>query len=275
MYQIIPTTSDGTLLSIAKSKPAAAYAKAIEQIVADILAELGSETVRSIVLRGSVACHTDLPGISDLDMVVFLHQDTPECESRLAALAAKETILWKSLFSLVDLSCAPYDLLLRRIDMHRLYLNLRLTGITIWGEDLISDLPEPVCNRALASRIARQTWLESLQTYEMIRNRQTVSYMGETRGCDFLCVWFLRSFCRGLIVPVMLRRPVFSLNVQTCAGLFAEEYPADSALAQQCRTFECTPLTQWNRLQELTEQCLNLYHRLCLECDLAEAINEE
>lgn len=273
MYKTIPISSEGILLPIAKEKPAAAYQNAISTIITDILEELGADKVRSIVLRGSIACHLDIPGISDLDLVIFLHQYSDRACTLLEELAAKETEHWRDLVSLVDLSCERFDLLTTDIFHNRLYLNLKLTGITLWGEDLISLLPEISHNRVLAERIARQTWLESLQTYELISGKQTVSFMGESRGCDFLCVWFMRSFCRGLISLVMLKRQVFSLHVQSCALLFEEQYPMHASLAKRCRELECAPTKDWEYLREVTTEALNVYHALCEELSMEDAVH--
>lgn len=272
MNKTIPISDGGLLLSIAKEKPAEAYQAPLKAIVADILETLGPKNVRSIVLRGSVACHTDLPGISDLDLVIFLRDHSGEACAQLEALAARETERWRALVPLVDLSCERFDRLTTDIFYNRLYLNLKLTGITLWGEDLIALLPDIAFDRALAGRIARQTWLESLQTFRLISRKQTVPFMGESRGCDFLCVWFMRSFCRGLIAMVMLKRRIFSLHVQTCADLFGEQFPQYAPLAKRCRELECAPTKDWEQLAATAAEALRAYEALCGELSLEEVI---
>lgn len=270
MEKRIPLSPSGKLMSIAKSAPADAYRDMIRQVVDNILSTLGEDQVRSIVLRGSIACHTDIPGISDLDMVIFLHHEFEDAQRMLADLAARETLRWKELVSLIDLSCAQFNLLTTRIDHNRLYLNLKLTGVTLWGEDLVAQLPDVSFDRDLIRRIALQTWQESNQTYKLIREQTKLSYMGDERGCDFLCVWFMRSYCRGLIAPVMCKEEIFSLHVQTCARLFEALFPQYATLARRCREMECAPTHDWQELQQLTLQALNVYHRLCKDYDLIE-----
>ena len=275
MYKTIPISSDGFLMSVAKAPPAEMYQNAIHEIITDILTELGTDKVRSIVLRGSIACHSDIPGISDLDLVIFMHRHSEKACAVLAELAAKETYRWKKLVSLVDLSCERFDTLTTDIFYNRLYLNIKLTGITLWGEDLISLLPTIPYDPTLAKKIARQTWLESLQTYELICKKRKVSFMGEERGCDFLCVWFMRSFCRGLISMVMLKRDVFSLHVQSCAQLFEEQFPVYVPLAKRCRELECDPTTDWEELKEITTNALEIYRTLCEEFSMRDAVYEQ
>lgn len=273
MLKTIPVDQNGYLLPISKDTPASAYRDAIAQIVCDIVGKLGPDTVRSIVLRGSIACHLDIPGISDLDIVIFLHQYSKEASDALERLAAEETARWKHLVSLVDLSCERFDLLTTAIDHNRLFLNLKLTGITLWGEDLIAQLPSIKLDHSLAAKIARQTWVESNQTAERIKNKKVVHFMGEHRGCDFLCVWFMRSFCRGLVAFTMLKEQVFSLHVQTCARLFEKYFPQYADLAKICRELECAPTNDWEYLQDITNEALQAYETLCNELALSEALN--
>lgn len=275
MLKTIPIDQDGFLLPIAKMNPAPAYRDAIAQIVEDIVDELGADAIRSIILRGSIACHLDIPGISDMDFVIFLRQYSKEAGNALETLAAKETTRWKHLVSLVDLSCERFDLLTTAVDHNRLFLNLKLTGITLWGEDLVAQLPPIRLDRSLAIKIARQTWTESKQTAERIMDKMVVRFMGENKGCDFLCVWFMRSFCRGLIAFTMLKEQVFSLHVQTCARLFEKQFPQYAELAQVCRELECAPTNDWQHLQAITKEALRVYETLCNELAPSEALNDD
>lgn len=272
METYIPVEADGTMQSIAQTRIQESYEPVLRLICADILGLVGEKNIRSIILRGSVACHTDIPGVSDLDLVIFPWTYSEELAGKLGELACEESERWGKLFSLVDLSCERFERLLTDVSYHRLYLNLKLTGVTLWGENLIARLPAPRCDRETALKIARQTWQESCETADHIFAQRHLPFMGEMRGCDFLCVWFLRSFCRGLIVPAMLSDQVFSLNVQTCAVVFAHKYPQYAKLADRCRQLECDPTDEWERLQEVTSECLELYRQVCVENGMEEVL---
>lgn len=263
----IPIAPDGKLCSITKEISSFAHVDAIYSIVKDIKLLCGDELC-SVILRGSVAYGRFLPGISDLDMVIFLQKHNQETSNRLEALAVKEAEKWKTLFPTIDLSCANFDTLLTELCFNRLYLNLKLTGLTLWGDDLISLLPDAYCNRRMATRIARQTLADCLSTQKRIQEKQSVLYMGLARGCSFLCVWFLRDFCRGLIAPVMTQRQVFSLSVQTCCKEFLKSFPEYRSFITRCCLLEREPTNSWEELLVIAAHCIKLYQDVCIRLGL-------
>lgn len=259
----IPVLEDGSLVSIVQGAVEEKYEPIVNAIVADIV-ELCGDNLRSIILRGSVAYKNVLPGISDIDMVIILKQCGNEKQKELECLAAKEAGRFQQTFSTVDLSCYLFDECLKP-ENNRLFLNLKLTGMVLWGEDVLEKLPTVYCDNMNAERIVQQTIRESVEVLDWIRNKKEMVFMGIKRGCSFLCVWFMRNYCRGLIAFTMCKRHKFALDIRTCCEEFMQEFPEHAGLTERCRKLEMDPTNDWDELLMVAEEATKMYLHFALE----------
>ncbi len=258
----IPDDGKGCLLSIAAEENITDnYRSILMQIVEDILEET-DRNVESIVLRGSLAYGGFIEGISDLDLVIFPAKNADLSKERLGKLAAEESQRYKELFSLVDLSVEQIDRIGYDWTCNRLWLNLKLTGITIYGEDLLKNLPVCIKGKGLSDDIFRQTIKDSEECLEWISQKKKMHYMGEERGADFLCVWFMRNIIRGFGAVILQKKNIFTMHLTTCCLEMSKLYPEYEELILRVWTAERSPLKWWDELLQLCQEVLDMYRSL-------------
>lgn len=249
--------TDGKLLSLSDGSIERNYQYIVDDLVDGIL-KISKKNVRSIVLRGSVAYKNILPGISDIDIIIILYHIFKNEKDQIEKFAAVKTLEYKDIFSTVDLSCYEYKTCLLP-ENNRLLMNIKLTGYVLYGEDIIKKMPDVYCDITLAKKIFFQTVEESKETLQLIKNKTLVHYMGIERPPSFLCVWYMRSFCRGLIAFSMLKENKFSLNVLNSCEEFVKYYPEYNDLIRECQRLEKSPTDDWKYMEEVAEQALNIY----------------
>ncbi len=237
---------------------------AIEDIKNSILMEL-QDGVEAVVLRGSLAYGGFIKGISDLDLVVFLKPQTAERASVLENLAGIASNKYGHLFSMVDISGVIFNDVWQNENNTRLYLNLKLTGITLYGADLIPKLPACVCDQTLLKKLYCQTLEDSADTLKKIDKAETIEYMGKQKGCDFLCVWFMRNIIRGFAVPVYLKKKVFTMHLTTCCYELSLLFPQHKELIEEIWLSERKPLQNWEELASLCRRALGLFKTVCAD----------
>ena len=199
---LIPLLEDGTLGNISSiDNISKENLHNINEIVSSIQKVL-KESPYAIFLRGSLAYGRFIPGISDVDFVVIVPIKSEKVESQLAFLAGELTNKYRDWSSMIEISVyTPAEVL--QPENNRLYMNILLTGIQLAVNDYSPVFPMPILNSVLKNRIMSQTINDCRHTLDTISKRKPVMYMGESRGADFLCVWFMRDLIRGTIAFVM------------------------------------------------------------------------
>ncbi|MBR5236978.1 MAG: nucleotidyltransferase domain-containing protein [Clostridia bacterium] len=261
----IPSNNANELTSIANAKmieESEELKKAIDDIKNSIIAELNDD-VKSIVLRGSLAYGGFIKKISDLDLVVFLNKHTADGESILEKIAGVASSKYSHLFQMVDISGVDFEDVCQNEKNTRLYLNLKLTGKTLYGADFISKLPPCICNPELLKKLYRQTVGDSAETLKMIDTAENIFYMGKQKGCDFLCVWFMRNIIRGFAVPIFLKKNIFSMHLTTCCYELSLLFPQYKELIEKIWHSERYPIHNWNELSLFCRKALELFEEVC------------
>ena len=254
----IPVLSDGTLCNISSmSNISDTHRISLNEIMLSIRAILVNR--RYIVyLRGSLAYGGFITGISDIDMIIIVSEKIDGIEEQLAILASEYSRKFREWCSLVDISIYTNEEVLLPQN-NRLYLNITLTGVALFIHGLKPNYPLPILNSELKERIIRQTLKDCYHTLDLICKHKPITYMGELRGADFLCVWFIRDFLRGTIAFVMEEQQCFSLHVQTCAILFSLQYPEYAKLTERLTKAECNPPGDWRLVESLANDAIEIY----------------
>lgn len=233
------------------------FQKILDIIVKKIV-NLLPEKEGIIYLRGSLAYGNFIEQISDLDLVVFLREKNERVYSKINELVEQLNEEYNDLFSLIDVSCYENEVLYME-DNNRLLMNIALTGIVLYEKNNKLDVPLLKFDKSLQNKIIRQTINDCHTTLKKIKNRQSVEYMGKVREANFLCVWYFRDYCRGLIALCMHKKRVFSLNVNTCCNIFSQVYPEYSNFVEKVRLLEKTPINNWDELYNICKNSLELY----------------
>lgn len=246
--------------------------KTIAEITDGISAVLGSN-LRSIILRGSVACGRALDGISDLDLVIFPYDFSENQRGQIEGLSVSLSPGLKNRFSLIDLSYVDAGEL-RYVEKNaRMILSLKLTGIVIFGEDIISDIEPMKISQQTARRIAGQALRETKDNVDLLAaGTREFPYMGVNRGTGFFCVWMMRVLCRGLIAPVMAREPVFTLNVEAAGAEYIRLFPEHAPYVERLLEWEKRPTQDAHEIILLVNEFAPLYREACLTSGLELSI---
>lgn len=248
---------NGKIHSLVDGRIEREYQYIVNNLVEGII-KISGDNVRSILLRGSVAYKNVLPGISDIDMVIILKQMIDDQRIQIENFAALKAAEFAEVFSTVDLSCYEYETCLLP-ENNRLFMNIKFSGLVLYGENVIKLMPDVYCDISLAEKIFRQTVMESKETLQLIREKTIVEYMGIKRQPAFLCVWYMRSFCRGLIALTMLKEKRFSLNVKNCCEEFVKYFPEYNELIRECENLEKNPSNNWEYIESIAGRALAEY----------------
>lgn len=271
----IPMTSEKVLCSIADREKIDEEIYCIVRKIAGQIKKTAGTALRSVVLRGSVAYGGFHRKLSDLDLVIFLWKQDAQIESQMEALSVSLSRKYSDIFSLVDLSVEAFDEIGTSVRSNRLWLNLKLTGITVEGEDLIPLLPECIADYLMAEKIFTQTILDSEECLKMIKEKRRMYYMGMERGSEFLCVWYMRNMIRGFTALILRERGVFTMHLTTCCYEMAGLYPRECSLIEEIWSAERNPISSWESLYDLAERSLTSYRRMWEEKEYAEKGNTE
>lgn len=260
----IPIDKEKNLLNIANKEYLSNTDKEIiNKIANNVLAVLPNGRGR-IYLRGSLAYGKFVEGISDMDMVVITDTITTESKETLDSLIDKYNIEYANRYQIVDISYYSKEIFLDPMN-NRLLMNILFTGILLYEQDFNFELPKLIFDKDLQVRIATQTIRDCLSTLEKIENKTSILYMNKIRGADFLCVWFMRDICRGLIALVMNKKEVFSLNVSTCCYEFSITFPEYADFAYDLWRAERFPCKDWDELIPLAKNAIKVYENLISE----------
>lgn len=275
MYPYILADENGHLMPIASITKVLQKDKEIVSKILSSLKELIGDNLRSVILRGSVACGQAIEKISDLDIIIFPYQYTENQKVQVEDLSRKLSPNLIYRYCLVDLSYVDFIELDFKEKNTRMLMNIKLVGITIYGEDVIKLIKPFKVSLELATRIYNQTIYETEYNLELLSTGiGDFFYMGVKRSVDFFCVWMMRVICRGLIAPVMLKSPLFTLNVEASGNEYIRFFPEHKIYIEQMLEWEKHPIYNSQIIVLHVKQFLPLYKKLCNDLGIAEYIKE-
>ncbi|WP_298290383.1 hypothetical protein [uncultured Litoreibacter sp.] len=180
----------------------------VSQICAAYHQELGADLL-SVALRGSTVRATAVIGVSDLDLVVVTGRKVMELDPP-HIIAAPDLEVENAMATETELLEDPRFAWLR--------FNLAFCGHTVWGKDYVSDLPEPVLDRAAVGHLkSADAWLA--QWPKMMQDAP------DKQERQRICVWLMKRVVRSLFESVMLKEGAYTRDIYPCADLAARHYP--------------------------------------------------
>lgn len=214
--------ADGLLTSCAKP-PAPIWAPILKELIEKLHAHYGDALV-SIALRGSVARGTDVVGVSDLDLVVFLNgrSDGLDLHSALMPDLPIEA-------AVVDAATFPHD-----ASGAWMAFTLALSGWHIHGRDFIANLPPPHLGPHAMGHLPRaDRWLAKWPVY----------WVDEPDDADRkdICQWLMKRIIRSLMESQMIRLNAYSRDIYPCAKVAADAFSAHQAMIWQAAEYAVAP----------------------------------
>ena len=183
------------------SGPPGALARRLAEGIA---ADLGPDLV-SVALRGSVARGTDVPGGSDLDLVVV--RRASDEEPALPPSGGE-----------VEVSAMTIDALLHEPSFAWMRFALAHSGWTIAGRDVAAALPEPTLGpHCVAHLKGVARWGAAWRGY----------LAGDADDAErrLTCRWLMKRIVRSAFETVMLEMGGYTRDIHPCAEAAARRHP--------------------------------------------------
>lgn len=195
----------------------------IEQKFKDVL----GDSLLSIYIRGSVSTGRAIPGISDIDAVIITKSSVTSKKFNAFIKTFASNLSKKySFVTFVDLTVIKYADLLEKAEYWGLRTNLKTQSFRLCGKEILKALPDVVPGK-IFSKEMYVYYSKEIHTLEKMFQKGKVDrkYLNELHPVSFWCVWTMRVVLRSLMGPIMLYKPAFSPDLETCHDEFVELYP--------------------------------------------------
>ena len=222
--RLIPADARGRLPRLGgpvAARPAAA-ARAVRAAVASW------HPVDALVVRGSAVRGTWVDGASDLDVVML--SDTPWPDDVEDRLHANGTVEAARDGLALDAVCLTFEELHADPRARGLRFHLALCATTLWGRDVLSDLPEPRLGPdAMVHLPGVESWHRT-----WVRESAAPLDPDEAR---ILCAWMAKRLVRSAFEGVMMEIGAYTRDLHPAAEAVAGRRPALGAPIRAAAAF--------------------------------------
>lgn len=219
------------------------YRLILEEISDYYRKEFG-DNLLSIYVRGSVSVGRAKSFISDIDSVAIVRMDISPKKQKEIQEYSKKLQEKYPFVTLVDMTVISPKTLLEDKEFSNLKIYLKTQSVCLYGRDIVEEIEEVKPGRELALKMYGDL-SEKLQDLENVFSHDTTekTYLGEKRPTEFWCVWTMRTILRSGLGLVMLKKPVYSQDLQTCAEVFSAEYPEYEQYMEKAISWAMNPTT--------------------------------
>lgn len=204
----------------------------------------------SVLLRGSVARGTAVDGVSDLDLVVVVCN--PNQRDLKLALPGSPKLKIEAPQVNPDGLLGP--------DAHKRWLpfNLSFSGWTLYGRDIIAELPPPSLGRHAIAHLPRaDRWLSSWE-------KEFLECSNEARQ-KMICAWLMKRIVRSLFEAVMIKRRVYTRDIYPCAEIACSDYQEYAEHIWRAAELAVFPTAQLSEIKTATHDLAPLLRSLAAE----------
>ena len=219
----------------------AVCAEAVGQLLSD-----DTEGVVSVALRGSVSRGTAVRGTSDIDLVVVTDG---------ASVIPDDLTLTTHRDIYVEVDAIDRTALVAGHPRAWPRFSLAFGGWTLWGEDIVATLPDPVLDHcAIAHLKGLNGWTKAWPDH----------YARATSDDDrrAVCVWLAKRCVRSAFEGVMRRERVYSRDLYPCAEVAARCHPRYGAALFTAAELAVQPTADQARMAAMLDAVLPLLRSL-------------
>lgn len=230
------------------------YRPILEEINNFYRKELGKNLL-SIYIRGSVSVGRGKPFISDIDSVAIVSTDISPKKQKEIYEYSKQLQKKYPFITLVDMTVISPETLLEDKEFSNLKIYLKTQSVCLYGKDIVKEIKNIKPGRELALEMYGDL-SEKLQDLEKIFSHDTTekTYLGEKRSTEFWCVWTMRTILRTGLGLVMLKKPVYSQDLQTCAKVFSAEYPEYEQYMEKAILWSMNPTANRKEIKDYLKE---------------------
>jgi predicted nucleotidyltransferase len=205
----------GGLLPRLGQPPSGVWRSVAQELSELALTHFGDNLI-SVALRGSTARNAAIEGGSDIDIVAIVRDppvETPDDDIPLKSKLLPDVKIEASMYQLNELLASE------RLRWMR--FALAYSGWTVWGEDVIAKLPDPILGTDCWGHLpGYATWLENYRD-----KFETAESDDERRE---ICRWLMKSIIRSLFESIMFDEWAYSRDIYPCAEAAVKHYPGST-----------------------------------------------
>ena len=248
---------------IAKIQPA--YLPVLDELTVFYQKTLG-ENLKSIYIRGSVSVGLAQAYVSDIDSVALIQSTIPEHLQKEIFLYSQEIQEKYPFVTLVDMTVLTLEALMTNPEFSNLKIYLKTQSVCLYGEDILEKLEEVKPGKALALKMYGDIpeKLEALNKYFLGEGSEML-YLGEKRPVQFWCIWTMRTILRSALGLVMVREPIYSQDLRSCAKAFTVHYPEQEEFINQALRWAKEPTNNKVEIASYLQKNLQKYTTLWRE----------
>lgn len=239
-----------------------AHLDRVQEQYRPILEEIGDyyrkefgDSLLSIYVRGSVSVGRAKPFISDIDSVAIVSTDISPKKQKEIYKYSKKLQEKYPFVTLVDMTVISPKTLLEDKEFSNLKIYLKTQSVCLYGKDIVKEIKDVKPGRELALEMYGDL-SEKLQELEKIFSQDTTekTYLGEKRSTEFWCIWTMRTILRSGLGLVMLKKSVYSQDLQTCADIFLAEYPEYKQYMEKAISWAMNPTANRKEIKDYLKE---------------------
>lgn len=227
------TDKDGFFINESREeKIPQAFRETIEHVKTQLVELLG-DNLHSIYLRGSVPLGTAIPGISDLDLLLFVKERIDDSALPSLYKMRDPQYVDPAIFTRVDFSVFPLSALPLstqadsyhpqkvRVENYNLAFTIKTQCLSIYGENLAEKIPpfKP------CTELAFSTIISAFDVFKYADNHLKTPETAHSANLPQHISKIMKSIIRKSFAFVLIKENTFTRDLGLCCELFCKHYP--------------------------------------------------
>ncbi|WP_281975325.1 nucleotidyltransferase domain-containing protein [Halobacillus litoralis] len=212
------------------------FLEAIRLINESCLSALSKE-IHSIYIRGSVPRGLDIEGVSDVDVVIVTYSSPQELD--LDWVEETELFIDRkfSFINGVELGFSPLSEVEETKYCSMIPFILKTYGVCVYGENLISKLPDYKPDSSLANEhLIHLTSLIDKAKHDLTGN-------DDIEDIEDCCSWIMRIIVRAGLALVIVQEQSYTRDLFPAYELFSKHYPEKEQEMRTALWYAINPLS--------------------------------
>lgn len=240
---------NGFVINEANIKKVQSYYRKILEEINKLYNDKLGDNLLSIYIRGSVSVGKAKPGISDIDSIAITKKELSREELPWVIKSSKKLEKKYPKAGFFDLTVVSLEELRKLKRYKNLRVYLKTQSFLLDGEDILAKLPDIVPGKELAV----QLYGDLSEELEILKNIfagkiKDREYLFQKRPIKFWCIWLTRVLIRAGLGIAMMKKPVYSQDLQTCCKAFIEEYPQYKKEMKQLLAWSVKPISDKKKI---------------------------
>ncbi len=211
------------------------FREVIQRINESCLSVLPKE-IHSIYIRGSVPRGLDIEGVSDVDAIIVTYSDPQDIDLDWVEETEQFIDQEFSFINGVELGFCPLSEVEESNYCSMIPFILKTYGVCVYGENLISKLPDYKPDSSLANEhLIHLTSLIDKAKHDLTGNND----IEDIKDC---CSWIMRIIVRAGLALVIVQEQSYTRDLYPAYKLFSKHYPEKEQEMRTALWYAINPL---------------------------------